>query len=123
MTFLADCSGSMKQHGANVAVMVDVFSRTLDQLGVTNEVLGFTTGDWNGGKARRDWMAAGRQSHPGRLNETCHLVFKDAASGWRRSRSDIAALMKADLFGRAWTGKRWSGRAAGSWLGLKRGVS
>lgn len=98
MTFLVDCSGSMKQHGANVAVMVDVFSRTLDQLGVTNEVLGFTTGDWNGGKARRDWMAAGRQSHPGRLNETCHLVFKDAASGWRRSRSDIAALMKADLF-------------------------
>lgn len=98
LTFLIDCSGSMKQHGANVAVLVDVFSRALDRLGVAIEVLGFTTGAWNGGRARRDWLAAGRQSHPGRLNESCHLVFKEAAIGWRQSRSQIAALMKADLF-------------------------
>lgn len=98
VTVLIDCSGSMKQHGVSLAILADVFSRVFDQLGVTNEVLGFTTGAWNGGRARRDWLAAGRHAHPGRLNETCHLVFKDAITGWRRARSQIAALMKADLF-------------------------
>lgn len=98
VTVLIDCSGSMKQHGANLAILVDVLCRVLDQSGVTNEILGFTTGAWNGGKARRDWLSVGRTAQPGRLNETCHLIFKDAITGWRRARSQIAALMKADLF-------------------------
>ena len=36
--------------------------------------------------------------HPGRLNEVCHMVFKSADRSWRRSRSGVAALLKADLF-------------------------
>ena len=43
-------------------------------------------------------MNHGRPPHPGRLNEVCHLVFKEADRGWRRARTDIAALLKADLF-------------------------
>lgn len=96
--FLIDCSGSMKQHIAAVTVLVDVFVRALEQAGVASELLGFTTGAWNGGQAARDWQRAGRPPHPGRLNEVCHLVFKDADTSWRRARRDIAALMKADLF-------------------------
>ncbi len=46
----------MKQHIDAVAVLLDVFARALDQAGVTNEVLGFTTGAWNGGRAQRDWV-------------------------------------------------------------------
>lgn len=98
VTFLIDCSGSMKEHAESVAMMVDVFARALEQAGVASEVLGFTTGAWNGGRAQREWVRAGRPAHPGRLNERCHLVFKAAATPWRRARPAMAALLKADLF-------------------------
>jgi len=98
VSFLIDCSGSMKAHIEPVAMMVDILTRALDQAGVASEVLGFTTGAWNGGRARLDWLARGRPAHPGRLNEACHMVFKDAATSWRRARANIAALFKADLF-------------------------
>ncbi|CAA2109019.1 cobaltochelatase CobT-related protein [Variovorax paradoxus] len=98
VTFLIDCSGSMKEHAESVAMMVDVFARALEQAGVTSEVLGFTTGAWNGGRPQREWVRAGRPPHPGRLNERCHIVFKAAATPWRRARPAMAALLKADLF-------------------------
>ncbi|WP_137891862.1 cobalt chelatase [Ramlibacter sp. 2FC] len=98
VSFLIDCSGSMKQHVESVALLVDVFVRALEQAGLASEVLGFTTRAWNGGRAQRDWLRAGRPSHPGRLNEACHLVFKHADQPWRRARPGIAALLKADLF-------------------------
>ncbi|ASL42028.1 Aerobic cobaltochelatase subunit CobT [Burkholderia sp. AD24] len=98
VSFLIDCSGSMRAHIEAVAVLVDVLTRALDQAGVATEVLGFSTGAWNGGRARLDWLASGRLLHPGRLNEIAHLVFKDAATSWRRARTNLAALFKADLF-------------------------
>lgn len=98
VTFLIDCSGSMKEHAESVAMMVDVFARALEQAGVACEVLGFTTGAWNGGRPQREWVRAGRSPHPGRLNERCHIVFKAAATPWRRARPAMAALLKADLF-------------------------
>lgn len=98
VSFLIDCSGSMKQHIEPVAMLIDVFVRALEMAGVASEILGFTTGAWNGGRAQRDWQRAGRPRHPGRLNEVCHMVFKAADTPWRRARPDIAALLKADLF-------------------------
>ncbi|MDN4575601.1 cobalt chelatase [Pandoraea cepalis] len=98
VSLLIDCSGSMKAQIEAVAMIVDVLSRALDAAGVTNEILGFTTGAWNGGRARTDWLARGKPKFPGRLNEVSHLIFKDAVTSWRRARSDIASLFKADLF-------------------------
>lgn len=98
VSFLIDCSGSMKQHSTALAMMVDIFMRALGQAGIATEVLGFTTLAWNGGRAKQDWFAQGRPAAPGRLNEACHLVFKEAATSWRRARSQIVAMMKADLF-------------------------
>ena len=98
VTFLVDCSGSMREHIEAVAMLVDLFARALEMAGVANEVLGFTTGAWNGGRAMRDWLRAGRPAHPGRLNEAQHLIFKDGDTRWQRARRDIAALLKADLF-------------------------
>jgi cobaltochelatase CobT len=95
---LIDCSGSMKAHIERVAMMVDLFSRACEQAGIATEVLGFTTLAWNGGRASADWLARGRPRHPGRLNETCHMVFKSADESWRRARPAIAALLKTDLF-------------------------
>lgn len=98
ISFLIDCSGSMKQHAQSVAMLVDLMARALEMIGATSEILGFTTGAWNGGRALRDWRRAGEPRHPGRLNESCHLVFKDAETSWRRSRAAIGGLLKADLF-------------------------
>jgi len=94
VAFLIDCSGSMKQHIESVAMLVDVMARALEMAGVVTEILGFTTGAWNGGRALRDWRRAGRPAHPGRLNEACHIVFKDADTPWRRARPEIAALLE-----------------------------
>ncbi len=98
LAFLVDCSGSMKAHIDDVAVLLDVFARALEQAGAAGEILGFTTEAWNGGRAQRDWVRAGRPAAPGRLNERSHIVFKPFELGWRRARPGIAALLKADLF-------------------------
>lgn len=98
VSILLDCSGSMKTHARAVSILVDVLGRALDMAGVTVEVLGFSTGAWNGGRARRDWQRAGQPEFPGRLNEQLHLVFKAGAQQWRQGRRGIAALRRPDLF-------------------------
>src|SRR5690606_32384974 len=52
VSFLIDCSGSMRQYSASLALMMDIMMRALGQAGVASEVLGFTTLAWNGGRAR-----------------------------------------------------------------------
>ncbi|GAB3359890.1 cobaltochelatase CobT-related protein [Amycolatopsis echigonensis] len=122
VTFLIDCSGSMKAHRETVAVLVDLFARALDLAGARCEILGFTTGAWHGGRARRDWLRAGRPKQPGRLNERRHLVFKDAATPWRRARRDVAALLKADLFREGIDGEAlaWAAERAQAWEARRR---
>lgn len=98
VSILVDCSGSMRHQSEPVAMLADTLIRALDMIGASSELLGFTTNTWNGGKPYKEWMLQGRPAYPGRLNETCHLVFKQADRGWRRSRRDIASLLKGDLF-------------------------
>ncbi|MBY5924206.1 MULTISPECIES: cobaltochelatase CobT-related protein [unclassified Halomonas] len=98
VSLLIDCSGSMKVHGEAIATLVELLARALDMAGVSSEVLGFTTGAWNGGRAQRDWLRSGRPAAPGRLNEARHLIIKDASQPWRRARLGLAALLKADIY-------------------------
>lgn len=96
--FLIDCSGSMREHAGTIAAVADTAARALETIGVPCEILGFTTGAWHGGRAMRDWQRAGRPPQPGRLNERCHLVFKDAGTSWRRARPGVAGLLEGTLF-------------------------
>lgn len=98
VTFLVDCSGSMKANIGEVAALVDLLVRALDRRDVVTEVLGFTTGAWNGGRAHQRWLAEGRKPHPGRLNEVCQIVFKDAATTWRRARASLSAMIWTPMF-------------------------
>jgi cobaltochelatase CobT len=98
VTFLIDNSGSMKEHIESIAMLVDVLSRALEQAGARSEILGFTTNSWNGGRPYNEWLSCGRPANPGRLNEVCHLVYKEAELAWRRARPNIAALLKPSLF-------------------------
>lgn len=107
---LIDCSGSMKQHMARLAPLLDVLVRALEMAGAHTEVLGYTTGAWNGGRALRDWRRQGQPAQPGRLNELCHIIFKDGARPWRQSRQGLAALCKPELFRECVDGEalRWA---------------
>ena len=99
VSFLIDNSGSMKRlRYEAVAVLVDIYSRALDLAGVPNEVLGFTTGGWTGGHSMEDWRRAGSPDGPGRLNDRLHVVYKDAATPWRRAREGIAALLSTNHY-------------------------
>lgn len=98
LTLLVDCSGSMKVHAEGVAMLAEILLRAAEQAGLHTELLGFTTGSWQGGRAARDWRRAGRPPHPGRLNEQLHLVFKTADTPWRHARRGIAALLEPTLF-------------------------
>jgi cobaltochelatase CobT len=105
VTLLLDCSGSMRHHQEHTALMVDILVRALDIAGIDNEVLGFTTAAWNGGRSLRDWRRAGRPASPGRLNERLHLVVKDATTPWRRARTEIAGLLRPDFYREALDGE------------------
>lgn len=88
----------MKVHAEGVAMLAEILLRAAEQAGLHTELLGFTTGSWQGGRAARDWQRAGRPPHPGRLNEQLHLVFKTADTPWRHARRGIAALLEPTLF-------------------------
>jgi len=98
VTFLLDCSGSMKTHSEQTSLMVDALSRAIERAGGESEILGFSTNSWSGGRARRDWARSGKPEDPGRLNEALHIVFKPSAVSWQRGRRGIAALRRHDLF-------------------------
>lgn len=116
VTLLVDCSGSMKAHSRFIAVLVDVAARAIEQAGGRCEVLGFTTAAWHGGRARRDWVKAGKPAHPGRLNERRHLIFKDTDTPWQRARAALAALLHEEFYREGIDGEalEWAtARAAG----------
>ncbi|MCC4263939.1 cobalamin biosynthesis protein CobT [Oceanimonas baumannii] len=98
VTILVDNSGSMRNHMEHIAMLVDLLVQGLERTGARTEVLGFTTGHWNGGKPLKDWQRRGRPANPGRLNERCHLIYKNTDTPWRRARQSLAALLKGDMF-------------------------
>lgn len=98
LTVLVDCSGSMKVHAESVAMLAELLLRAAEMVGVRTELLGFSTGAWHGGRARRQWQRDGQPPHPGRLAETLHLVFKGAEQTWRHARRGVAALLEPTLF-------------------------
>jgi cobaltochelatase CobT len=98
VTLLIDNSGSMRGRPITVAaVCADILARTLERCGVKVEILGFTTRAWKGGQSREQWIKEGRPSHPGRLNDLRHIVYKAADAPWRRARRNLGLMMKEGL--------------------------
>ncbi|WP_421014761.1 cobaltochelatase CobT-related protein [Glutamicibacter creatinolyticus] len=110
ISFLIDCSGSMRHHAKSIASFLNLTIRALDQCEVPVEVLGYTTRAWNGGRPLSEWRRAGSPQQPGRLNEINHLIFKDFTSSWRTSRNSIGALLHQPLYKEGVDGEavRWA---------------
>jgi len=98
VSIVVDNSGSMNHHNELVAALVDTLAKALELAEIKTEVLGFTTTEWNGGRVMKEWTRAGKPAKPGRLNSTCHTIYKAAETPWRRSRPAIAGMLKTDSF-------------------------
>jgi len=98
VTLLIDNSGSMRGRPISVAAMsADIIARTLERCAVKVEVLGFTTRAWKGGQAREEWVASGKSTNPGRLNDLRHIVYKAADAPWRRARRNLGLMLREGL--------------------------
>ncbi len=98
VTLLIDHSGSMRGRPMRIAALaVEIFARVLERCGVTCEVLGFTTRDWDGGAPARQWAADGYPEAPGRLNALEHIVIKSADTPWRRARVALGLFLRDEM--------------------------
>ncbi len=98
VTLLLDNSGSMRGRPISIAaICADVLARTLERCQVKCEILGFTTRAWKGGQSREDWLQAGREPLPGRLNDLRHIIYKSADAPWRRARPNLGLMMKEGI--------------------------
>jgi cobaltochelatase CobT len=98
VTLLLDNSGSMRGRPILLtALCADLLAKTLERCGVATEILGFTTVEWDGGQARRDWIAAGAPRNPGRLTDLRYIIYKSADLAWRRARRNLGLLLRDDL--------------------------
>jgi cobaltochelatase CobT len=98
VTLLIDNSGSMRGRPITIAAMsTDILARTLERCGVKVEILGFTTRAWKGGSSRDRWLSDGKPSHPGRLNDLRHIIYKSADSPWRHTRASLGLMLREGL--------------------------
>jgi cobaltochelatase CobT len=98
VSLLIDNSGSMRGRPITIAAMsADILARTLERCGVKVEILGFTTRAWKGGQAREQWIADGKPSNPGRLNDLRHIIYKAADAPWRRARKNLGLMLREGL--------------------------
>ena len=98
VTLLIDNSGSMRGRPITIAaICTDILARTLERCGVKVEILGFTTREWKGGRARKKWLAENRPPNPGRLNDLRHIIYKPADVPYRRGRRSIGLMLREGL--------------------------
>ncbi len=98
VSLLIDNSGSMRGRPISIAAMsADILARTLERCAVKVEILGFTTRAWKGGQSRERWIADGKATNPGRLNDLRHIVYKSADAPWRRARKNLGLMLREGL--------------------------
>ena len=98
VSLLVDNSGSMRNKPIRLAtVSAEVLCNLLERCHVKTEILGFTTADWRGGKAKDQWLKDGSPQYPGRLNALRHVVYKHADENWRMARRHLPKMLDASL--------------------------
>ncbi len=95
VTLLLDNSGSMRGRPITItALCSDILAKILERAGIKVEILGFTTKEWKGGQSYKDWVAADKPAHPGRLNDLRHIVYKSADTPFIRARRNLGLMLK-----------------------------
>jgi cobaltochelatase CobT len=98
VTLLVDNSGSMRGAAIGMAAAcAEILGRVLERCAVKTEILGYTTRSWEGGLARRKWVADGCPPGPGRIADLQHVIYKSADEPWRRSRRQLGLMLEDEL--------------------------
>ena len=97
VSILIDHSGSMRWDNAYLACAIMGFtSAFLCDLGISHEVLGFTTSSWKGGSSRLAWQM-NRTANPGRLCDLLHIIYRDADETAPLPMSAAKTILQSDL--------------------------
>ena len=95
LTILLDNSGSMRgQPIVMAALACEIIAEILEKFSVKTEIIGFTTSDWKGGRARKLWESSGRPSNPGRLNELRHVIYKHFNQKFKKAKTSLGLMLK-----------------------------
>jgi cobaltochelatase CobT len=98
LTILLDNSGSMRGNPIVMSALAcEIIAEILEKFSVKTEIIGFTTADWKGGKARKLWESSGRAHNPGRLNELRHIIYKHFNSSLKKSKVNLGLMLKEGL--------------------------
>jgi cobaltochelatase CobT len=97
-SLLIDHSGSMRgQRAMIVTAMTEIIAEYWSRLGISYEILGFTTRSWKGGLSRRKWLRAGRPANPGRLCDLLHIIYRSADDTYPGAPWLIRSLLRPEL--------------------------
>lgn len=95
LTILLDNSGSMRGGPIVMSAMAcELIADILEKFSVKTEIIGFTTADWKGGRARKLWESSGRETNPGRLNELRHVIYKHFNQSFKKAKLNLGMMLK-----------------------------
>jgi cobaltochelatase CobT len=98
LTILLDNSGSMRGAPIVMSAMVcKIIAEILEKFSVKCEIIGFTTVDWKGGRARKIWETSGRIKNPGRLTDLRHIIYKSFNSNFKKSKANLGLMLKEGI--------------------------
>ncbi len=98
VSLLLDNSGSMRGKPIiTSAITTEIITKVLEKCKVNVEILGFTTREWKGGKAKKKWENTRKIDKPGRLNDLLHIIYKDADVTWNNCKNNLGLILKDGL--------------------------
>lgn len=98
LTILLDNSGSMRGNPIVMSALAcEIIASILEKFSVKTEIIGFTTADWKGGKARKLWESQGSPKNPGRLNELRNIVYKSFDQSFKKSKINLGLMLKEGI--------------------------
>jgi len=96
--FLLDNSGSLRGKPISfVTAWSLILTEIFDGAGFKTEVVGFTTRAWKGGQSREKWLADGRPSYPGRLNDLRHIIYKSFSQTFVETVQNHGVMLREGL--------------------------
>lgn len=98
LTILLDNSGSMRGNPIVMSALAcEIIAAILEKFSIKTEIIGFTTADWKGGRARKMWELAGSSRNPGRLNELRHIIYKPFHQNFIKSKINLGLMLKEGI--------------------------
>ncbi len=98
LTILLDNSGSMRGNPIIVSSLCcEVISDILEKFSIKNEIIGFTTANWRGGRSYKSWERAGRPKNPGRINDLRHIIYKSFNQSFKSARINLGLMLQEGI--------------------------